>query len=133
MNISDYEKYRTLDELLDFVTKKYNCKNRTEAKAQALKLMPKEAKFQAKIMEYLNSRSDVLAWKDQAGLYQSKGVPDIIAIKDGLFYGFVVKRPFFGKLSSIQSSFHDKIRSAGGRVYVVSLVSEVRNILDTGR
>lgn len=130
MFLNDYEKFKTLDELVQVYQTKNNV-TKTDAKKAVLSAMPKESRFQAKIMEYLNSRKDCIAWKDQASMYQSKGVPDIICIKDGIFYGFEVKRPFIGKLSDIQAEFHNKLKSVGARVYVVSFVSEVQRILDS--
>lgn len=127
MNI---EQFKDIDDLLNTLISEGKAKNRTEARAKAQKLIPKESTLQAKIMRYLKIRPDCLAWKDQAGMFQARGVPDIICIKDGMFYGFEVKRPFFGVLSDIQKQFHTKIRKAGGRVHVVSYVSEVQAILD---
>lgn len=132
MRINDYEQFKTIDDLAAHYLNKYPelYKTKTEAKKAALKDLPKESAFQSKIMEYLKTRSDVVAWKDQASMYQSKGIPDIIAVKDGRFYGFEVKRPYVGKLSDIQSSFHAKLKHVKGRVFVVSYVSEVAGAID---
>lgn len=130
MRLQDLEQFQTLAELQQFIIDKGEAKNKTEARAKASALVPKEAKFQSAILQYLKTAPGVMAWKDQAGLYQTQGVPDILAIKDGLFLGFEVKRPFFGELSAIQQSFHERIRAAGGRVYVVSYVSQVKAILE---
>lgn len=125
--------FNNLDDFIKHVQKTNNIESKAEARKKALSLIPLEKDYQRKIITYLNGREDVVAWKDAAGMYQGRGVPDIIAVKDGIFYGFEIKRPFIGKLSTIQSAFHDKLKKVGGRVFVVSYVSEVRAILDNER
>lgn len=48
---------------------------------------------------------------------------------NGRYFGFEVKRPLLGRVSPLQEAFHEQIRQAGGQVYVVSYVDEVREIL----
>ena len=88
-----------------------------------------EAKFQTAILQYLNSLPHGLFWKDSAGAYQSGGHPDISGVMNGRYFGFEVKRPLLGRVSPLQEAFHEQIRQAGGQVYVVSYVDEVREIL----
>ena len=47
-----------------------------------------------------------------------RGAPDIIAIRDAIYYGIEVKRPG-GKLSNEQIRFHEEIRAKGGAVIMV--------------
>lgn len=56
--------------------------------------------------------------------YSTRGVPDIIVIKDGKFIGLEVKQPK-GKLGESQVEFFRRCTLAGGEYYVVTSVDEV--------
>lgn len=56
--------------------------------------------------------------------YSKNGVPDIILIKGGLFWGIEVKRPG-GKLRPAQEEFRDGLVEAGGRYDVVTSLDDV--------
>lgn len=131
MKLNDLRQFKTLADLQAHLIAQGLAANKTEARKKAQAMIPKESKFQSEILKYLKTRQDVFAWKDQAGMYQSQGIPDIIAIKNGLFIGLEIKRPFFSTTSDIQKAIHDKIKSAGGRVFIVSYVAEVKEILDS--
>lgn len=68
-------------------------------------------------------------WKDAAGPYQQKGIPDIVGCHEGRFFGFEVKRPLVGELSAIQRHTLAAINAAGGTAYVVTSVEDVRRVL----
>ena len=56
------------------------------------------------------------------------GHPDILAIRDGKYFGIEVKKPG-GKVSPKQDEFHKKIEKAGGAVIVAySLQSMIDQI-----
>lgn len=132
MDIKTTEKYKTLKELMESLIDKGQAKNLTEARKVAQNTVPKEAVYQAAVLRYLKTLPKTYAWKDQAGPYQQKGLPDVCAIIDGKFYGFEVKRPFFGQPTEIQLQTHKKMREAGATVHVVSYVSEVKEIIGEG-
>ena len=92
--------------------------------------MPKESYFQKKIIEWIEGNvKNCIVWKEAAGPYSRQGIPDITCIVDGKYYGFEVKRPFFGKISKIQEQTIKAINENGGRAYVVTSVEEVARIL----
>lgn len=132
MDIKTTEKYTTLKELMTDLIEQGRAKNLTEARKVAQNIIPREAAYQTAILRYLKSLPNSYAWKDQAGPYQQKGLPDVCAIIDGRFYGFEVKRPFFGQPTEIQLQTHKKMREAGATVHVVSYVSEVKKIIGEG-
>ena len=57
--------------------------------------------------------------------YSMNGVPDIIAIKDGKFWGLEVKRPK-GKQSENQEMFEVLCKRAGGEYHVVCSIEDVQ-------
>ena len=81
--------------------------NITEARKLARRLVPSEAKIQKDILAYL---------------------PDIVGCHEGRFFSFEVKRPLVGELSAIQRHTLAAINAAGGTVYVVTSVEDVRRV-----
>ena len=59
---------------------------------------------------------------------QSKGLSDVLAIKDGRAYFFEVKR-VGGKESEAQKKFRDLANEYGAKCYVVDNFETVRNII----
>ena len=93
----------------------------------------KESWYQAKIIRFLKSAyPSAFIWKAAAGPYSRGGIPDICMILDGQFYGFEVKRPEVGRLSTLQEQAIKKINAAGGIAAVVSFPSEVQKIIEGG-
>lgn len=60
--------------------------------------------------------------------YAKNGVPDILLIKDGTFYGLEVKRPQGGVQSSTQREFQEGLEKVGGKYYLVSSIDDVQSI-----
>ena len=128
----DYENYATLDEYMNSLVASGVVKNKTEARKAAYRRIPNENYFQGRILKYLNSQPfglRVKAWKNQAGMYQERGLPDVEAVVEGQYFGFEVKRPLIGKPTPLQLQVADEIRAAGGKVYFISYISEVEQIL----
>lgn len=121
----DYEKLGTyLHALVDAGA----ARNVTEARKLARRLVPSEAKIQKEILAYLRKEVGGFWWKDAAGPYQQKGIPDIVGCHEGQFFGFEVKRPLVGELSAIQRHTLAAINAAGGTAYVVTSVEDVRRV-----
>jgi len=94
--------------------------------------MPKESYFQSAILRWLKETYPAaFVWKVQAGPYAREGVPDICAVIVGRFYGFEVKRPYFGKLSHLQRTTIEAINRAGGRAGVVTWPDDARKLIDS--
>lgn len=126
----DYEKYKTLDALIDYVSQKKGC-NRTTARKWCIANVPEESYFQKKILDYLEERyPESFARKITQGAYSQGGTPDILFVYKGRYIGFEVKRPFFGITSKLQEQTIRQIRRAGGVAEVVTYVSEVKKIMD---
>lgn len=129
MTIKTLQKFDSMAEFVHWLVNTGRAPDHAAAKRMVPSLIPKEAKFQTAILQYLNSLPHALFWKDSAGAYQSGGHPDISGMINGRYFGFEVKRPLLGRVSPLQEAFHEQIRQAGGQVYVVSYVDEVRDIL----
>ena len=126
----DFEKYKTLDDLKDFIMQKKNC-SRTEAEKWCKANVPLESYFQTKIIEYLKAKYRCsFVRKISAGAYTQGGTPDILFIYKGRYIGFEVKRPYFGTISKLQLQTMRSIRKAGGVAEVVTYVSEVEKIME---
>jgi hypothetical protein len=104
--------------------------NQEQADAVARKLVPHESYYQAKVIDRVKKlRPKAFVWKVAQGPYSRVGVPDVCACIDGVFYGFEVKRPFFGQTTKAQEKCIRDIIEAGGRAYVVSYPEDVDAVL----
>ena len=66
----------------------------------------------------------VFHWKVWQGLGSERGVPDIVGIINGRFFGIEIKGPH-GKLSEHQEKFIKRIQDAGGIAFVAKSVDDV--------
>ena len=99
---------------------------------------PKETEIQKSICEYLSYRK-VMFWRQNTNpifadgkfhsmpKYSLRGVPDIIVIKDGQFWGLEVKRPK-NKQSEHQIEFQKQCEAHGGKYFVVTCIEDVQAI-----
>ena len=56
--------------------------------------------------------------------YSMNGVPDIILIKDGIFWGLEVKQPK-GKQSDNQRIFENRTKKAGAKYNIVTSIDDI--------
>lgn len=56
--------------------------------------------------------------------YSMTGVPDIILVKDGIFWGLEIKRPG-GKQSENQMIFQHKLEKAGGKYHIITSLDDI--------
>lgn len=85
-----------------------------------------------KIMDKIRGEygSRVFLWKEHGGQYGTAGIPDIVGVLDGKFFGLEVKSPDTGyRPSQLQLLTHKKIRIAQGTVAVVRSVEEALEVL----
>ena len=65
-----------------------------KALSELRKLIKNEGYYQSKIKEGLKKKyPDAFVVKISQGAYSEAGIPDILMIKDGHYFGFEVKRP----------------------------------------
>lgn len=127
-NTQDWQQFKTLREAKDWVMA---TKDMTDKQAHKWLIdhVPREPKYQEKIMEYLQKQPNTFVWKATQGAYSKSGIPDVCAVIGGRYYGFEIKRPYFGVASEIQKKIIRDIKAAGGKAYIVTYVSEVEEIL----
>lgn len=105
--------------------------SRTEARHFLRKETPHEPYFQKKIMEGLKEKyPDALVLKVAQGFFSESGVPDIMCVIKGHYFGIEVKRPLFGKPEDCQKRFAERIRKAGGTVITASYPEEAIREID---
>ena len=86
-----------------------------KALSELRKLIKKEGYYQSEIKEALKKKyPDAFVVKISQGAYSEGGIPDILMIKDGHYFGFEVKRPVVGIRSKLQEETVRKIQAAGG-------------------
>ncbi len=96
--------------------------------------VPKESYFQKKVKDGLKKQfPDAYVAKIAQGMYSQGGIPDILCILDGHYFGFEIKRPVLGKMTKLQSVAINKIRAAGGTAEVVIWPEEAAKIIDGWR
>lgn len=89
-----------------------------------------ESRLSRKVLDALKARG-IFAYKVLGGPSTMAGLPDIIACVDGRFVGIEMKVP--GKRENVserQKYVHNKIRLAGGSVWVCTSVDEVMLFID---
>lgn len=91
------------------------------------KAVPKEAYFQKKVIP------NAYIAKIAQGMYSQGGIPDVLCILDGHYFGFEIKRPVFGNISKLQGAAIEKIRNAGGTAGIVSWPEEAAKIISRWR
>ena len=98
-----------------------------------------EKHIQKAILDYLafkkifHYRQNSGAFKTESGGYMRaasvSGLPDIVAIKDGIYIGLEVKTAT-GRQSKEQKDIESKITAAGGLYLVVRSLDDVRKIFE---
>ena len=125
------DQFQSKAEAIEYIKKQKGFVANKYAEQYLLQHLPKESYYQDKIIRFLKATyPDGVCWKEAAGAYSQRGIPDITFIKDGKYYGFEVKRPYIGVLSPIQEQRIKRIRAAGGIVGVVTFPEEVQRIVE---
>ena len=102
---------------------------------------PTESEIQKAILGYLTIKR-IFHYRQNQGTIKTdrdtyykatsiNGIPDIICIKDGIYIGLEVKTST-GKLNANQIETHKRIQAAGGLVFVVRSLDDVRKIFEGG-
>lgn len=95
-------------------------RTKKEALAALRKEIKKESYYQDKIKKALKAKyPKAFIKKISQGLYSEAGIPDILMIHDGHYYGFEVKRPVVGVPSKLQEETIRQITAAGGTALFV--------------
>ena len=106
-------------------------------------LKEKESDIQNSICEYLQIRgrcffrvNNIPAFNRQDGggitmrrlpKFQPKGIPDLIVVAGGLFFGLEVKTKI-GRQSPEQKEFEANVKKHGGKYFVVRSIEDVQAI-----
>lgn len=94
-------------------------------------LIPKESYFQKKILTELKKRyPKAFIKKISQGAYSEGGIPDVMCIVEGHYFGFEVKRPLLGQASKLQEISIRRIEQAGGTAALVSWPEECFQHID---
>ena len=125
--IEDFDREKAISMIME----QTGAKSPTAALAAAGKKIPKESYYQDKIRRRLKQAfPEAFCRKISQGVYAEAGIPDLMFIQDGHYFGFEVKRPLVGKLSDIQRRTIWLIRQAGGTAAVVSWPEEALRIVN---
>lgn len=89
--------------------------------------MTEETKIKKQIKDYLNLKR-VFWWWNVQGLGSFRGLPDLMAVKDGKIYGIEVKTEK-GKLSENQKEFLGTFEARGG---VPVVARKLEDVIDKG-
>lgn len=89
-----------------------------------------ENKVKRQIKDWLK-QENIFYWSNAAGPYSVHGIPDIMAVRNGLLLGIEVKSP--GKIKAAtphQKRFIAQLRAAGGIARVVDTLSQVQEMIE---
>ena len=113
--LEKYEKNFDENEFVRSFMERKQISTKKQALAELRKLIKKEGYYQTKIKEALMKRyPDAFVAKISQGAYSQAGIPDVMFIKDGHYFGFEVKRPVVGIRSKLQEQTARMIQAAGG-------------------
>ena len=113
--IPDFDEDRYIEQIQKDAAVRNNTITKREALSLVLKSEPKENYYQKKIMDAIHKRwPEAYVIKIAQGAYSTAGVPDIMVVLHGRYYGIEVKRPVGGKLSKLQELSILRIGRAGG-------------------
>lgn len=94
--------------------------------------MPTEPKYQGKIRDAIREAfPEAYIVKIQQAQYSTGGIPDLMVIINGHYFGFEVKRPYFNKKGELQKKAIKEITEAGGTAEFVSYPEEAIKIINT--
>lgn len=109
----------------------HGCKSMSEALCAARKEIPKESYFQTRIKQGIKARyPESYVCKISQGPYSEGGIPDVMCIYRGHYFGFEVKRPLVGVESKLQQEAIRRINAAGGTAAFVRWPEEAYEIID---
>ena len=110
--LEKYEKDFDENEFMRSFMERKQISTKKQALAELRKLIKKEGYYQTKIKEALKKRyPDAFVAKISQGAYSQAGIPDVMFIKDGHYFGFEVKRPVVGADGRI----HGKLPKSAGQ------------------
>ena len=111
--LEKYEKDFDENEFMRSFMERKQISTKKQALAELRKLIKKEGYYQTKIKEALKKRyPDAFVAKISQGAYSQAGIPDVMFIKDGHYFGFEVKRPVVGIRSKLQEQTARMIQAA---------------------
>ena len=90
--------------------------------------MRSEKSITTAIMRWLKSQPDVYAWKTIGSMFTRNGIPDICGSVGRIALYIEVKRED-GRASPRQKEEHERIRRAGGWVWIVRSLDEAKNVV----
>ena len=130
--LEKYEKDFDENEFMRSFMERKQISTKKQALAELRKLIKKEGYYQTKIKEALKKRyPDAFVAKISQGAYSQAGIPDVMFIKDGHYFGFEVKRPVVGIRSKLQEQTARMIQAAGGTAAFVCWPEEaIREVED---
>lgn len=107
---------------------------RTQALQLCRREIPKESYYQDKIRKGIQKRYGMsFVRKIAQGQYSTGGIPDVLCIIDGHYFGFEIKRPLLGEPSKLQLATIREIQAAGGTAAIVTWPEECYQIIDDWR
>lgn len=107
-----------------------NIGTKKAALAELRKLIKKEGYYQTKIKDALKRKyPEAFVRKISQGAYSEGGIPDVLMIYRGHYFGFEVKRPVVGVPSKLQEETIRQIRRAGGTALLVRWPEEAVKVV----
>lgn len=132
--LENYDASYTAERAIAIIQKEAKARTKKEALAIARKKIPKESYYQDKIRKRLRQKyPEGFCRKISQGVYAEAGIPDLLFIYEGHYFGFEVKRPLVGRLSDIQRRTIRLIEKAGGTAAVVCWPEEAIKTVEDWR
>ena len=102
-----------------------------EAEKIVRKMVPDEGEFQSRVKKaVIEAYPEGYTVKIQQAQYSTGGIPDLMTVIKGHYFGFEVKRPYFHKKSELQKKTIEQIRAAGGTADFISYADEALEMIE---
>lgn len=87
------------------------------------------AKVTKGLVDWLSTDSDIFVWKQHQDMYSRRGIPDIVGVWRGYFFGIEVKQPN-EPLRPSQEGIKRKIEQAGGAYLIAHSIEEGKEVFN---
>lgn len=135
-----FEKYNPnldIDDVIKTVKKQQGFTRKTQVMSYLTHHIPLEKKFQADVIKGIRKAfPTAYVVKISLAHYSTAGIPDVMAIVDGHYFGFEIKRPVLSKIdpdghgaTKLQLETMKQINNAGGTCNVVCYPEEAVEVI----
>ena len=136
-----YDSSITPSEIIEKIKQEQGFTQKKQVISYLTKQIPKEQKFQTDVIKGIKKAyPNAYVVKISLAHYSTAGIPDVMVILDGFYFGFEIKRPILRDLApenygptKLQKVTMENMEKAGAVCAVVSYPEEAIKVIETRR